>query len=48
MLTERMKGQHILIPQILGVSVTRGAGRAETMSGKKIEGKGGLLEKEMG
>lgn len=33
-LTERIKGQPSFIPQILVVSVTRGAGRSETMPGK--------------
>lgn len=33
-LTERMKGLHSFIRQILGISVTRGAGRAEMMLGK--------------
>lgn len=34
-LTERMKGQHSFMPQILGISITRGAGRAEMMLGEK-------------
>lgn len=29
MLTERIKGQRIFIPLLLGVSLTRGAGRPE-------------------
>lgn len=33
-LAERMKGQHSFIPQIPGISVTRGAGRAEMMLGE--------------
>lgn len=33
-LTERMKGRHSFMPQILGISITRGAGRAEMMLGE--------------